>query len=556
MPDSIYPTIIVPLGNVGYATDLPKQARSLTHYEKADNCIFEVGGQVGKFGGAEKINSVAMSGGPNVTGTYDYWFGGGATVMSQKFIAVTADSKVYKEDMDGTFDDITGTATITAGAIPIFSTATNLLVIAFNTRDVILKWDGAAAAVSALDAGAPRGKGFVFHCNRGWIWDASNLYCSAYGDLTAWPPDADTGTFVLDSGDGDEIIGAASHTRSNLIIFKGPNKGSIWTLQGTALTGSDAFGFPNASVRGIPLQSHNSIIPLADGDLAFMSPRGIHLLSAVQKFGNFAPSDITRFLRRHFKDKLSRANQAAVWGVDYKEKKCLLWATTTIGTTENNQMFGLDYGRLPEDGWKAFTVTRGCNSLGIRKHPTTKIDELVTGNTDGFVRRQDTASRNIDTTTAYSFNLISPRLLLGQADAAGKLRGDQPITIEEIYVRSESAGNYTLHGNFNRDNLPGESYAFTLGNTGGFIMGQSLLQAGGIGEKLGTNDAMEISYSDPAVAGECRGLKFTLTQGGLDQNAKLLELGIEYTPAGQTRISPVAAARFASGVDPGGPITQ
>jgi hypothetical protein len=534
VPDAIFPTILLPLGNVGYATDLPKQARSLTHYERADNVIYEVGGQIRKFGGAEKINAQALTGA--VTGMYDYWFGGGSLGFTQKFIATSANGKIWKDDGDGVFDDITGAATITNNAIPVFGTATNLLIIAFHTRNPILQWTG-AGVVSALSS-APLGKGFVFHGNRGWIWDGSILYYSAYGDVTDWTG-MDTGNFVIDAGDGDEIVGCASHTRSNLIVFKGPNTGSIHTISGTAPSGADAY-VKDVVCRGLPLQSPHGLIQLGDGDLAFMTPRGLHLLSTVFQYGNFAPKDITRYLRRHFRELISRANMNATWGVDYKEKNCLLWATTTVGATRNDQMFGMSYTRLAEDNWKPFTVTRECYSMAIRKNPTTKIDEVVTGSADGFVRRQDINLRSLDGITPYTYNLTSPRLLIGTVDAAGKPRGDMPGVLESIYVRSESTGDYTLYGSFSRDNLPAETYGFALGETiGDFVLGTSILGVG----RLGTNDAMEIAYSNPSAVGECRSLKFTLLQGGLDQDANLLEMGIEYTPAGQTRKSPVQSAR-------------
>jgi hypothetical protein len=261
----------------------------------------------------------------------------------------------------------------------------------------------------------------------------------------------------------------------------------------------------------------------------------------VQKFGDFAPSDITRFLKRHFRENLSRLGMISEWGVDYKEKSCLLWSTTRVGFSAGNQIFGLSYARLQEDGWKPFTVTRECLSLATRKHPTTGIDELVTGCTGGFVRRQDLSSRSIDGTIPYTFNLTSPRLLMGVADATGKARGDQPIVIESAYVRSESTGAYTLSGNFTRDNLNPENYQFTLGTgADGFMLDDDFLDDTLLGSDEGS---MEIAYSQPPTVGECRSLKFSLIQGGLDQDANLLEMGIEYTPAGQTRKSPVQSAQ-------------
>ena len=520
-------SIVIPLGSVGYQTDLPEQARGLTHYMKADNVIFEPGLTIRKFGGATKLNSTVVTGAPNIQGMFDFWFGGGASAFTQKFIAVDSNGRVYKEDMDGVFDDIAGVATITANAIPIFATAGNLLIIAFSTRDTILKWNGTDATVSTL-TGAPLGKGCIYHAGRLWIWDGSTLYYSGYGNVEDWTS-TDSGKMVIDDGDGDEIVGAAIYKES-LIIFKGPNNGSIHPIYGR----SPASFERGNSISGIPIQSHNAIVRIGD-DIAFMSPRGVHLLSAVQQYGNYAEMDITRFLKRHFRDYISRSNLTAGWAVNYVEKSCLLWATTKSGGSENNQMFGLSYARLQEDGWKPFTVTRDCFSMALRKHPSTRVDELVTGGTDGFIRRQDLAGRNIDD-TPYTMNLTTPRMLYATTDAAGVPKGDQPGVLEDCYLRSESVGAYSLTAMVRRDNHKPENYLFNLGsNTGTAILPFTLPAVLG-----GTK--MEVGYSNPPLIGECRAVQFTLIQSGLDQDAKLIELGFKYKPISQSGVTATLTA--------------
>jgi len=377
----------------------------------------------------------------------------------------------------------------------------------------------------------------IYAYKRGFAWLGSRLYYSAGGNIEDWTG-ADTGSIDISPDDGDEIVGAVLFKKT-IFIFKGPNNGSIHTISGTSPTGSDAFVLAPFSA-GIPLQSHNSIVPIgsqrvgdAAADISFMSPRGIHLLSAVQQYGDFQESDITRYLKRHFRENVNRNYFNRVWGVNYREKSCLLWTTTLASSASNDQLFGISYARLQEDGWKPFTVSRPCQSLAIRKNPVSRIDEIITGNADGFVRRQDILDRNIDG-VAYNMDVVTPRLILAAADKTGKSRGDQPVVLDRCFIRADSTGSYNLGVTIERDNEPSDNYVFGLGiDMSGFILDQSLLDDGLIG-----GDAIELSWSDPPLVGECRTVRFRLSQNGVDEDASLIELGIECNPAAQSNRSP------------------
>ena len=90
-------------------------------FSRCENRLFEQSGAARKVGGSTRINSTAITDSPNIMGMYDFWLTGAAGSFTQKFMAVTSDSKIYKEDMDGTFDEITGAASITANAVDSIS---------------------------------------------------------------------------------------------------------------------------------------------------------------------------------------------------------------------------------------------------------------------------------------------------------------------------------------------------------------------------------------------------------------------------------------------------
>lgn len=516
--------------NGGYATDLPSQARQLRYWLKAENIMFEVDGAVRKVGGATKINSTVIPGAPNIMGMFDFWRGGGASSPTQKFVAVTSDGKVYKEDMDGVFDDITGLASISVNAMPIFCVAEDLLLMFFSTNDTPLKWNQ-TGDVATLAGSPPACRGAVYHAGRVWVWGAnandSRITYSAYRNAEDYTG-IDTGSFDIDEGDGDRIVGAISYKKS-LIVFKGPNIGSIHVISGSAPTGADGFR-REPLVKGIPLQTHNSILAVGD-DVAFQSNRGIHLLSAVQQFGNFSEQDVTRYLKSFFRDDINRTNLDKVWAVNYSAKSAALWAMTQASASENDLALGMSYIKFEEEGFKAFIWKRDCFSAALRKHPTTKIDEVVFGGTDGFIRRQDTAERNIDSTTAYAMRLLSPQLLLGANDAQGKPEGDQPFNLERMYMRSVATGDYDIQVSLTRDNNQAEAYTFNQGLTG-FMLDVSVLDVDTIG-----GNTMQLAYSNPGAVGEAKAVQLDITQGGFNEDAYILEVGINIKPTAHSQAS-------------------
>jgi hypothetical protein len=525
MPDKLIPITFGFAG--GYSTDLPTQARSLDYFLALENVIPEVSGAMRKVGGSLAINSSAIAAAPDIVGMYDFHRAGTSGSFTQKYVAVTSNGKVYRDDMDGTFDDITGAATIGAGVVPVFCVARDLLLIFTSAANTPLKWNqtGDVAAASI-----PSGKGAVFHKNRLWVWGMNAnpnrlQYSSSLSveDFTG----PDSGNIDLDVEDGDVIIGATSY-KGNLIIFKGPNYGSIHTVTGSAPTGGDGFGRNQAAViRGIPLQTHNSIVPIGD-DILFMSDRGIHSLGSTVTYGNFAPTFLTRYLGGHFRTQVNKTNLAKVWGVDYADKSCALWTYTSASGSENDATLGLSYIRLQEEGWKPFTWTRGGISATVRIHPTTKTREIVFGGTDGVAYRQDTSARSLNGVTAYTMRIITPQLLLGTQDATGKPRADQPINLERIFLRGEATGDHDIQAMVTRDESQPEAYTFNQG-TAGFILDVSMLDVDSLGAAT-----TRIVYSDPMAAGEARSIQLDISQGGLNEDANILELGIEITSTAQS----------------------
>lgn len=512
------PTLIIDFDH-GWATDLIPQVRQLTHFTRMENLLYESDKGVRKVGGSARINSTAISGSPDILGMYDYWITGTGGSFTQKYMAVTSNSKIYKEDMDGVFDDITGGATITANAIPVFCVFNDLLTIWFSTNDTPLSWNGTDASVSSLAGSPPAGRGAVVHGNRLWTWGAnanpSRISYSPYGDPTIWSG-TDTGFLDIAVNDGDRIIGAVSY-KGNLIIFKGPNKGSIHPIEG--LTPGDFTASPNI-IRGIALQSHNSIISVGD-DIWYMSRRGIHSLQATFAQGNYAEADLSRYQKKFFRDTVKLTQLARVWSVNYATKNCALWTLTQSGQTDPTLIFGLSY--INPQKLKPFSWTnRSCFSAATRIHPTSGLEEIIFGTTDGFCEREDTLNRGLANGSSYPMVIETPQIILAPPEP----RGDQEVTLVRAYLKSQPVGNYNVVLDITRDNHSSDIYTFNQGNPG-FLLGTSVLGIDSLSENIATTVPRNIS-------GSARSARFTLKQNGFNEDAHLYELGIDYGPSSTT----------------------
>lgn len=508
----------------GFATDLSPQEREISYLARAENVLFEVSRAVHKVGGGTRLNGTALTAAPSILGQFDYWRSGTSGSFAQRYVVTTSDSKVYQEDpaTPGAFNNITGAASIGANAIPSFVQARDTLGILWSDASTPLTW--AQTGNVATWTQAPAGRCGCFHKGRVWISgtnaNPSRVAYSSYTSITDFTG-ADTGAIesAFNPDDGDRVVGLASY-KGALIVFKGPNMGSIYVVYGSSPEGEDGFRV-EPLVKGIPLQSPNSIVAVGD-DLFFMSNRAIESLAAVAAHGDFEEDDLTKYLKGFFRDSVAQTQLTKVWGQNYAQKGIVLWTLPKAGSTTPDMILGLSYIR-PDEGLKPFTWTlSSCASLGIRIHPTTKVRELIIGNTAGFLIRMEQSGRSMPSNTAYSARITTPSIIVGDADSVGQPRVDQVVTLNRLWLRTQAVGDYDVTVNVTRDDQPAETYFFNQGNAGG-IFDTSLWDIAVFGS---TN--VIISAQD--LVGEARAVSLDILQGGLNEDMHLLECGIEYTP--------------------------
>lgn len=389
---------------------------------RADNVLFDLDGGIHKIGGGTRLNStqVTESGTAKIFhGIYDAWFQGTGGSETQKRVAYCG-TRILKEDVDGTWDELT--TGFEDNKEPCFGMFNDLCIIATDsTVDGVRKWNGTDASTSALGGSPPNFSFFTVH--KGRVWAAgvasapSTLYACKVDDPETWTADATaTGPFTLtiNPQDGDRITGLVSH-KNELIVFKGPNYGSIHRITGTNNPSSSASDLAARVpyITGVGAVNHNSIIKVGD-DIAFASPRGIHSLAATAAYGDYSEEFLSRPILSIYQDDLNNSELKNCWGVNYQTKGAAVWTFAKSGGTTKNICLVYDY-RFRPGRWSTLGRTnayQNCHSLAILQTSARK-HRLFAGTTTGYVVQLDVADRTLPATTAYTAEARTPKCNFG-----------------------------------------------------------------------------------------------------------------------------------------------
>lgn len=495
----------------GWATDLPRITDFLTHLLDAKNVVYNTQGSVLKRPGNTNYNSsVLQVGGTNVkfTGIFDYWKHGTAGSAVQKYVTHVDDGStgyIYKDDGDGTWDDISGSTTFEAGKFPSYNVFEDTLIMANNsTTDVPQTW-AQSGNIANLGGTPPNFAFSVTHVNRVWAaGDAANpsrLYYSATLDGADWTG-GDTGSIDIDPEDGDIITGLVSH-RDELIVFKGPYKLSIHRLQGKTVATFSRLLF----TRGVGTASHNSIIS-ANNDVAFVDANGIHSLAATEKFGDFSESLLSKDIQDYFRNHIHQGELDGVWGTNWASGHSMLWTFTRASGSVPDLVIGVDYAFNPPwmFYWR-FPGTTGVYSMDIMINQSKKRVPFL-GLDNGFMVEGDRSSRD-DWGNAIAAIIETPFMHFGDP-----LR-DKSFEEVSQYLIARGDHNITLDYTIDEN----DSSSTTIPQSPNvFILGTSLLGTG----KLGSANAL-LRHAD-SIEGEGRTIKLKYTQTGLQENIELLEI--------------------------------
>ncbi len=438
----------------------------------------------------------------------DYWQTGTSVSPVQERV-IHAGAVILKDDADGSFTNLfTG---LESGAIPSYSLFDDILIISSDsTTDVPKSWD----QTTAQDlAGTPPNFAFsATHHNRSWAaGDAANpskLYFSVGFDPEDWVG-AGSGDILIDPDDGDSITGIISH-KNELWVFKGPHKGSIHRITGTAPTGDDSFA-RKIFVRGLGAVSHNTIFRFGD-DIGFMwSDGSIRSLKSTASFGDFNEAALSRDIQTEILTNTNFSRLKQAWAINDESNGIVLISLTAAAAIVNNKILMMDYRFRPVRWaiWTDFDAT----ALAVVIDPgNSDFPTAMMGSSDGFVKKLNQSTRSIDGNTAISGIVTTPFIHYGVPIVFKTLAGAS--------IGFRPKGNYDITFTWRRDTNAAQTKAISQSG-GSDVLGPDGANVFTLGTStLGGNVFLDI-YTDTEEGGEFRSIQYEFSNFVLNQDFEI-----------------------------------
>lgn len=334
------------------------------------NVYFTTKGAIVKRQGYTLLNETAIPDtADQVTSLYQYTLDSGTS-----YLIASAGAYLYKMDsLDGTFDDITDSETVTADKKWKWITAANY-VCGTNDTDTPLYWDGAAGGFDQLTvpSGVTTARDFVEYRNY-YIYlnvtlDGTKLpsrfYYSDLKDITTFG----ALSFVdIAPSDGDVIVGALV-LGGDMYVFK---RFSIYQVR---LTGDSVSPFVvrktnshvGAESTHAILNINNTIVFASlDGIYAFNGDNSIKISSKIDpSYNALTKSQLSNSVMMQY----SEDNQ--------------VWFSASTGTT-NNIIYVWDYSN------QAWTTYDGINAGYLAQYFNSGDEQIYHGDYSGYVYEND-----------------------------------------------------------------------------------------------------------------------------------------------------------------------
>lgn len=496
----------------------------------ADNVIFDTRGSRKKREGINFNWATAVGDGGSVIKLHDFWFG--ASTREQTLVAISSAGGVYDISAGGAPAAVTTGGTAWTTPLDKASTLTfnNKLLIAPSGAGNVMKMWAGSGALADVPGTPPEASALCEHVGRIWCNSKENpdrLYYSPVGDHTLWNGAGDSGGFDIGAGDGDPdgIIGLASF-RGDLFVFK---RTKTYRVVGQ---------FPE-DMQVIKLSdstgciAHDSLVPVEQDDLMWVSERGVHSMAATQNYGDFSSSYMSVDVQRTFNDDFTRSRLKYTQGAYLPNINSVVWTFTeesgankqlTTGAVQNTLMLY----NLPLKAWYRWPDLP-CAALLVANDPdqkrfyfgshTGKTAKAFTG------QRYDTSPAGVSTGVRYKVStgtiFVDSSPYLSKAlkrfilfyKPAGKHNITVTLKVDNVSLSAENSLLFSGQGANPLGTPPTVTTGFKLGST-----------------PLGSS-----AVFTPAVRhidGVGRGVKITFEQTGIEEDVEIQGFGIEWEPAG------------------------
>lgn len=354
----------------------------LDNSESSDlrNVLFNKFGSIVKRNGYTHLNSTAISSAPTNDGLHWYEAVLSGT-LTRKMITV-ADGKLWKmDDLDGTWDNITGALTITEGNFCDFENFLNEVYIT-NNVDVPFKWSGSGnGAAMTVPTNLTKAKfvkqynNYLFLANvtvSGTVHQ-SRIYWSNIKTTGTW---TDTDFIEVAKDDGQDITGLKVLS-DRLVIYKSR---SIYNL---LFTGDSDIPFilpgGGKSNSAVGCVAPFSIQEMENGHI-FLSHDGWYFYDGNNSYK--ISEKITTSLLETATTRLAQARSMV-----QKSKNLYFCALPSSGQTENDTVFVFD---IFNNAWSIYS------GMAPSSMATAYVDgvgeRIYFGDYNGYVYRADTGS--------------------------------------------------------------------------------------------------------------------------------------------------------------------
>ena len=330
--------------------------------------------------GDTEFNGTAMNSGANVQGLIYY-----KQQDADEWLVAVAGAKIFKSEMDGTMDDITGAITVTAAAANTFTpfVAEDEVIFVGGAPDAPFKWTGSGDA-AALGGTPPTGRFGFYHNNRAFIGsptgNRSRIYWSILADIEDWSGTG-SGNADVHTNDGDVLVGAAVLNEYLVLLFK---ENSIHKLIGRVSP------FPTTLfVKGVGAAGKHAIVNGPDGLVYFITPKG--RMAVTDGDSILTEEDLPRIkYADDLWDGLSSTRYGNIFGISYvgKDFRHIIWCCTNSGATTNNIAIIWD---VDNKCWLQNPEGFDCNVMALTQNGT-----LYGGHYNGKIYKKDVASTYTD----------------------------------------------------------------------------------------------------------------------------------------------------------------
>lgn len=488
----------------------------------ADNTLFATDLARRKRPGFQYLDLSAIGPSVKILAGIDYWANISST-KTQREVVVTDEPGIYSYTSSGARTPLTLKAG-SASLVPGFTYSTmevinEDLVFAFDNATTPKKWDNQTGTEYEDLGGSP--PTFAFsraHLNRlfaaGVKSNPDRLYYSSIENQEEWNGAGSSGALDIFPGDGDPegITAIFPSIKGALFVAK---RNRLYRVDAT--DPDDALWSVEEVSRGIGCIGHNAVVAVGQDDLFYVSDRGIHAMSATQKFGDFEAEFLSKDIQKDF-NSWNKGRYKQMQFIYVPELNSAILTVTGDGYSINNEvhLFNVD-----DKQWYRFSNVP-CESLWVSK--LSNRDVPMIGDQTGRISQLTTNEFN-DNGQPITFNVKT-----GTIYADGS-----PLTIKgykKVSLFYRPKGAYSLTVKFKIDNYLAQTLTFDLSGDFDalgteFILGLSVL---GLVQVL--------PCVTVPVDGYGHGFSIELIQSGLDEQAEIYGFAVEYEPAGDNQESP------------------